>query len=55
MVYHQYWLLVACYIPPLQPVTKYNNFLISTETVMPDFTNFDDIIIAGDFILPGVK
>ncbi|XP_046687205.1 uncharacterized protein LOC124372845 [Homalodisca vitripennis] len=47
------WLLAACYIPPQQHVSSYNSLLSSIEEVSTEH-KFHEIIVIGDFNLPGV-
>lgn len=49
------WLLVACYIPPQEHVSKYNSLLSSVEELISSGSKFDEILIVGDFNLPGVN
>lgn len=44
------WVLVTCYMPPLQLVGQYNSFLLSTEAGVTASTHFDYIIIDVDVI-----
>ncbi|KAG8284540.1 hypothetical protein J6590_100734 [Homalodisca vitripennis] len=46
-------LLYVVYIPPGQPVTKYLDYCELVEEVAVQFGVFSDILICGDFDLPG--
>ncbi|XP_046684917.1 uncharacterized protein LOC124370675 [Homalodisca vitripennis] len=48
------WLLVACYIPPQQPPSRYNSLLQSIEALMSTGRRFDEVVVVGDFNLPGI-
>jgi hypothetical protein len=48
-------ILGACYVPPCSSISVYNDIFVNVDNFSESLTDFDDLIIMGDFNRPNLK